>query len=343
MSSLEGIAAAPPSFSTEAVADAVDRQFGYRGDFRPLVSERDQNFSLLATDGTRFLVKVTSATEVAATTELQVSALRHIERFVHVIAPRVVPTLEGEAWGRIDAGGAGHRLRLLSWVEGEQLETLGVDADLAAAFGRALGRLDTALAGYDYEGANPVLLWDLQRVGELRSLLHCIDEEEVRARVEAAIDDFDHVVVPAQCGLRRQLIHADANPENVLVCNGNVGFIDFSDIVRAPRCFELGIAASYLRAEGDDPLMLVRPFVAGYQAVAALECAEVDVLFELVRARLATSITLLYWRLRDRPPSDEYRRKSLQLERNASHFLVALDTLGRERFLNEIKRLVLSD
>jgi len=343
MSLFEGIAAAPPSFSTEAVADAVERQFGYRGEYQALVSERDQNFCLLATDGARFLVKVTSATEAATTTELQASTLQHLEQSTDVIAPHVIATLDGEASGQIDVGGTSHRLRLLSWVNGKQLETLRVDVDLAGTFGRALAHLDTALAGCRYEGPNPALLWDLQRVGELRSLLQCIDEPEVRARVATAIDDFDRVVVPVQGGLPRQLIHADANPENVLMCNGRIGFIDFSDIVCAPRCFELGIAASYLRAEGDEPLRLVRPFVAGYHAVAALEGAEVDVLFDLVRARLATSITLLYWRLRDRPASDEYRRKSLLLESNAPHFLVTLDTLGRRKFLKEIRKLILFD
>ena len=104
--------------------------------------------------------------------------------------------------------------------------------------------------------------------------------------------------------------------------------------------FDLGIAASYLRRAGHDALALIRPLVAGYHAVAPLGPAEVDALFDLVRARLATSITLLYWRLRDRPESDDYRRKSLQTESNASHFLTALDSIGREKFIREISRLL---
>ena len=63
-------------------------------------------------------------------------------------------------------------------------------------------------------------------------------------------------------------------------------------------------------------------------------------LFDLVRARLATSITLLHWRLQDRPESDEYRRKSLQLESNASYFLAALDSIGRREFTKEINNII---
>jgi len=340
MGIVEGIAAAPPSFGIKTVADAVSLQFGQRGEFRPLVSERDQNFCLRTADGSQFLVKVTSAVEVAMTTALQVNALRYLEQHADVTAPRVITTLGGDAWGWIDDG-TSHRLRLLSWVDGEQLEVRGIDAALAGAFGRALGDLDNALAGFVYEGDNPVLLWDLQRVGELRSVLHCIDDAVVRASVEAAIDDFDEIVAPLEKGLPRQVIHADANPENVLACNGGIGFIDFSDMVRAPRCFEPAIAASYLRTDADDPLQLLRPFLAGYHAVAELEASEVELLFDLVRARLATSIALLYWRLQDRPADDEYRRKSLELESNASHFLAALDALGRDVFIKEFSNLLL--
>ena len=341
MGALEGIAAAPPSFDTDAVAVAVERQFGHRGEYQTLVSERDQNFRLLTADGGRFLVKVTSTAETTTTTEFQLGALRHLEVYADVIAPNVVPALDGNACGQIDDGEMHYRLRLLSWVEGEQLEVLGIDAARARAFGRALGHLDNALAEYRYDGENPVLLWDLQRTGELRSLLHSIDDTPIRASVVAAIDDFERIVMPRKEELSHQVIHADANPENVLARNGGIGFIDFGDIVRAPRCFEPGIAASYLRADGDDPLALLRPFLAGYHAVAELEPSEVDLLFDLVRARLATSITLLYWRLRDRPASDKYRRKSLALESNASHFLAALDAVGRESFTKEISNLLL--
>lgn len=340
MSALQGIAATPPSIRVDAVAGAVARQFGYRGDYRPLVSERDQNFCLLTGDGERLLVKVTSAAEAATATALQLGVLRHLERVPGIVVPRIVPTTGGNACGCIDDAGTRYRLRLLSWVDGEQLEQLGIDGTLAGAFGRALGHLDNALAGYVYEGENPVLLWDLQRIGELRPVLRCIDAGAIRARVESAIDDVEGAVLPLQEVLPRQVIHADANPDNVLASNGGIAFIDFGDIVTAPRCFEPGIAASYLRVGGDDPLALIRPFIAGYHAVAALRPAEVDVLFDVVRGRLATSIALLYWRLEGRPASDEYRRKSLESEGNASHFLAALDGVGRERFRSEINGLL---
>ena len=80
--------------------------------------------------------------------------------------------------------------------------------------------------------------------------------------------------------------------------------------------------------------------IAAYHAIAPLEDGEPPLLFDLIRARLATTITLLYWRLRDRQPGDDYRRKSIAVEKTATRFLVALDRLGRADFDRQIKSLL---
>lgn len=340
MEALAAITAAPPSIARNVIAAAVAEQFGLRGELYPLVSERDQNYRLEAPGGERYLVKVSSAVEAAATTALQVDVLRHLEDHGRVIAPRVVPARSGDACGAISDGEASLALRVLSWVPGPALESVGIDAGTAAALGAALARLDAALADYTHAGANPVLLWDLQRVGELRPLLEHIDDGGLRAAVTGAIDDFEHHVQPMRQRLPQQVIHADANPENIVLRGGHIGFIDFGDIVLAPRVFDLAIAASYLRPAGADPLTLLRPLVAAYDSVTPLDAAESGALFDLVRARLAASITLLFWRLDRRPDSDAYRKKSQRTERTASHFLEALDALGRERFTSEISQLL---
>ena len=242
-------------------------------------------------------------------------------------------------YGFIDSPQGRHRLRVVTWIDGQPLLAAGIDARRAADLGAALARLDNALQSYSHPGENPVLLWDLQRAGDLRPLLDVIDEAEVRQTVTRVVDDFEAHVVPA--GLPTQVIHGDANPENVLVTASGTGFIDFGDMVRAPRIFDVAIAAAYMRSDGDDPLAFIRPFIAGYHAVAPLDEWEAGLLFDLVRARLATTVTLLYWRLRDRPDADDYRRKSLQVEGTASRFLAALERLGRASFNKQIMGLLI--
>lgn len=339
MESLSAIAAQPPTCAPDAVAKAVAEQFGLVGNFAPLVSERDQNFRLSVPGGRRFVVKVTSLQEAPATSDFQLGALLHLEG-AGVDVPIVVRTLEGAMYGYIGTRDAPHRLRVVTWIDGESLLETGIDEARAARLGESLGRLDNALQGYSHPGENPVLLWDLQRAAELRPLVDVVDDRPVRRDIARVIDDFEANVEPVLTGLPVQAIHGDANPENILVTNGDIGFIDFGDMVRAPRIFDVAIAAAYLRSTDDDPLVFIRPFVAGYHAVAKLLNGETRLLFDLVRARLATTITLLHWRLRDRAADDDYRRKSLTVEHTASRFLAALDTLGRASFDSQINDLL---
>jgi Ser/Thr protein kinase RdoA (MazF antagonist) len=336
---LMAITAAAPTIDESVVMQAVHQQFGLQGECSSLVSERDQNFLLRTADARQFLVKVTSAVEEAATTDFQISALQHIENAGDVLAPRVVPTLRGDSSGQLRSDGNSHRLRVMTWVNGEQLENSHIDAALAERFGRALAELDRALQGYSHPGENPALLWDLHRVTELRDLLDAIRDPAVTVGVAKAIDDYENHVVPALPTLRAQVIHSDANPENVLVAGKRLGFIDFGDAIKAPLVFDVAIAASYMRVFDGDPTTLIEPFVAGYHAVLPLQEIENRLLFDLIRARLTTTITLLYWRLRTRPENDPYRQKALDLEGGAEKFLIALDSLGRSSFNNRISKL----
>jgi Ser/Thr protein kinase RdoA (MazF antagonist) len=77
--------------------------------------------------------------------------------------------------------------------------------------------------------------------------------------------------------------------------------------------------------------------LAGYCSVLPLCDDELVLLFDLVRARLATTITILYWRLDSRDEDDPYRQKALASEGGAIRFLNALNTLGRERFLQRLE------
>lgn len=329
---LIAISANAPAFSHVDVARAVENQFGLVGEYSALVSERDQNFELRAADGRRFVAKVTSGLEEAVATDFQIGALLHLEKVEGLIVPRVVHTLAGAASGEIADVDSTYRLRVVTWLDGEPLESRGLDMRSVRDAGSALAHLDKALADFSHPGENPVLLWDLQRVVELRELIDCIEDSSVREGVARAIDDFDGCVLPAMGELRSQVIHSDANPGNILLADDGIGFIDFGDMLKAPLVFDVAIAMSYLRSFDADPMQLMVPFVAAYHAVMPLDGTEADLLFDLVRARLATTVTLLYWRLGARAENDPYRQKALEIEGGAEEFLVLLDSLGRGEF-----------
>lgn len=336
---LQAIAAEPPALDVHRVAAATETQFGLTGRYSPLVSERDQNFRLETADGRRFVVKVVGLAESADATALQVGALEHLASLPQPLAPTVVRTLGGSPLGSIEADGASHALRVVTYLEGEPLVAWPMDSALATRFGSRLAALDAALAGFDYQGPNPALLWDLQRAAELVGLLDYIDEAAVRDSVAAAADDFTTRALPVLRMLDRQVIHGDPNPENAILTGERDdirGFIDFGDAVRAPRIVDVAIGAAYLRNETGDPLAHIAPFVAGYARQQPLGAVELELLFDLVRARAATTVTLLYWRLRARSAGDPYRRKLLAQEAGAAQFLIALGLCGRDAFRERI-------
>ena len=79
----------PPNFATEVVAAVVAENFNLLGDYTQLVSERDQNFRLRASDGQGFVVKVTGLIEDRIATDFQIAALSHFEESGFNYAPRV--------------------------------------------------------------------------------------------------------------------------------------------------------------------------------------------------------------------------------------------------------------
>ena len=332
------VAAAPPSIALEKIERAVYEQFGLRGDYTPLVSERDQNFHLRTAGSDQYVVKVTSALEPGIVSEFQIAALLHLQQTGHK-APRVIKTLVGTCFGNIREGDCDCMLRLVSYLPGKQLSSVIIDREMAYDFGTQLARLDAGLRSFSHPGDQPVLLWDLQRALELRELLVHIDDAQARCSVAEALDDFEAVVFPRLGELRTQVIHGDANPGNILIdpaSRRTTGFIDFGDMIQAPLVFDPAIAAAYLRGKDANPLELITPFLAGFSAATPLQDIETVLLFDLIRARLATTITLLFWRLGARHADDPYREKTLRDEAGAMRFLSTLNALGRADFSRQV-------
>ncbi len=332
------IAAPPPDFAEEPVLELLGRQYGLQGRLSPLVSERDQNFRLDTPDGKQFVVKIANSAEPFEITDFQVQALLRLDRQgCDVAVPKVLPTRDGNAITRIGSGTGQHRLRVVSYVPGLPLEGGSPDPRLAFDMGRSLALIDTALQGFTHPGEAQVLLWDMQRAAELRPLVTHVPEE-LQALVADCIDVFDTRAAPAFPTLRAQVIHNDLNPGNILVSHSDphfvAGVIDFGDMLKAPLVVDVAIAASYLRAT-DDGLATLSAFVAGFGNELPLDDRERGLLYDLVRTRLAATITILYWRAAARSADDPYLQKALE-ERGAERFLRHLSQLGRDGFTGSV-------
>ncbi len=334
---LAAIAVDPPEIPARKVADAVREQFGLEGEYRSLVSERDQNFKLSAEFG-QYVVKVVSGADSDELTEFQIAALQHLEEKSFTGVPRVIRTVSGASRGQIEHEGRHFSLRIVSWLDGQLLMDYDTPPKTACNLGEYLARLDRALEGFSHPGDSQVLLWDTQRAGELRPLLRHVEDDQTRRDLTLVIDAFDERVGPALQDMPSQVIHNDANNENVLIGpDGRVaGLIDFGDMLRAPRIVELSTAAAYVRVEGNDPLHLIEPLVRGYVSISPFPPQEMRLLYDLIRVRLAMTITLFFWRLSARDPADPYLEKLHDDGAEAVRFLRAFSGVGSDAFLSRV-------
>ena len=127
-------------------------------------------------------------------------------------------------------------------------------------------------------------------------------------------------------GLRYQLIHNDVNPQNVLVEPTGTwvaGIIDFGDTIRAPLVQELATACAYRISDCTRPLDAPIDIVRAYHAIHPLTERELDVMYDLIVARLIVIIAITRWRAGQHPENGAYilrnhRRARIGLERVAA-------------------------
>jgi Ser/Thr protein kinase RdoA (MazF antagonist) len=332
------IAETPPAFSPEAAVAVLRERYGLTAAVSALVSERDQNFRVRAENGKQFVLKIANAAEAAEVTDFQVQALLHVAAAIErdaipITTPKIVPTIDGESQFMMESIAGRHIARLVTFVSGDPLAERIASAGLARNMGAYLAHLGHALAGFAHAGSGQSLLWDMQQALSLRPLVTHIRGAELASAVSSALDEFATYVEPVLGSLRTQVIHSDFNPDNVLTVAGNAdkvaGVIDFGDMLRAPLIIDVGIGASYLRPPDGDPLRLVAEFVAGYHSVEPLELSEIDILFELIQARLCASIAILDWRATVRGSDDPYLEKLIRGEASAGRFLCRLRAVPR--------------
>lgn len=326
--------AAPPAVTVRDAERLVHRHYGDRVTAEPLVSERDRNFLLSDPDGGRSVLKIANAAEDRRFTECQIAVLRHLEKAAGQVVrvPAIVPTRDRRDFFMLDGEGGTHLARRVTWLAGEPVAEAGPAMPPARDLGVALAHLDRALADFTHSGQHPVLPWDLRRAPDLRVCLPLITDAGPRRLLVDVLDGFETRALPRFAALPAQVIHHDANPANILVHGGRIsGIIDFGDMLHAPRIAELAVAAAYLRATDGDPLTLTVPLVDGYRSVIRLEDAEIEVLPDLLMARLATTVLLLARRRRGEPAADAWLTANDTSEANALPFLSRLAAQGPER------------
>lgn len=311
------LSAASAPVPIEWAASLVRDRYARSGQLTPLSGERDANFLLRMMDGTedsprRYMLKVSHPLETRVVADFQTQALLHIAVEDPTLpVQRLVPTVDGKVSFEVRApDGARRVVRLFSYLPGLPMPRAHRSASQRANVARTLARLDRALSGLQHPAGALELPWDIQRADRVRSLLEHVTDPARRALAERALDDFVQRTKPALSGLRRQPIHNDFNLYNLLVDEHDhdriAGILDFGDMVQAPLIDDLAVAASYQIEEGGDALATITQFAAAYHAELPLQPAELDLLFDLIRARLVMVVAISGWRAARQPENASY-------------------------------------
>ena len=301
--------APPPRFSADEVATIAAALFGLEGRATDLGSERDQTF-LIDDGGAGGVLKISNLGEEAAVLELETEAILHVARVdpeLPVAHPRLA--LSDEYWPRYDGPDGPHYVRLFERLHGR---SGGPELDDRAlfAYGATHARLNLALRGFCHPAAGRKLLWHLGAAADLRPHVSAIVDISRRRLVENVLDRYAERVAPRWPLLRAQVVHGDLNLDNVLLDDEGLisGIADFGDIAFGAQVadFAVGVASLLRGRPADDVFRVARIAIDGYESRIPLEPLELDVLADLVAARLAAIVTISAWRVERYPENAAY-------------------------------------
>lgn len=333
---------APPVSEAEA-RSLAQGYFGIDGYVRTLGGERDRNFHLRDQAGREFVIKVAHPDEDPQAIDLQSRALQHIAaRAPDLPVPRLIPPLSQSAiaatWSK--PGERPRLVRVLTYLPGQALASSELTSAQCRQIGSGLATLDRVLQDFVHLSEKRALLWDLQNAARVRNLLSAVTDLGHRKLAHKCLDNFETHVVPELPRLRRQVIHNDFNPHNVLKeSTGKIsGIIDFGDMVMAPLVQDFAVAAAYHVAASRDPLANVGAMAAAYQAGNPLEEKEIELLPDLLGTRLVLSVAIGSWRAALHPENAGYLLRNVPKAWNS---LAGLDSISRSEAQSILKKAFL--
>ena len=278
--------------------------FGISGDYRALLSERDQNYRITAADGSCSVIKISNALDAEDIIDFQVRALRHIEsRDSDLPVPRVIVHRNGKLYDTVTfPNGDRHIVHMLSYLQGVPMSETDADDKLTRRnLGMLMARVDLALHGFFHRAADHDHPWNIDKSSRFASYTKYIDATDDRKMVEDVFDYTARHVLPRVRKLRHQVIHHDAHNDNVLLDPDDptqiAGLIDFGDLTFGSIAAELAVACDSIRNKSTNQLDEMCDIVAGFDAVLPLTEDEIDLIYDLVLARIALTATIAAARL----------------------------------------------
>ncbi|MGA0913751.1 MAG: aminotransferase class III-fold pyridoxal phosphate-dependent enzyme [Candidatus Nanopelagicaceae bacterium] len=280
--------------SIDAASALLKEHWNREGIVSALNGERDLNFKV---DGqASFIFKVyQDSEEKRALLTLENRALEHLhagKNSDNGIVPRSISSISGETLVSTN----GLLLRLLTWIDGPMWgEIESHSSKDHHNLGRMIALIDKSLANLSMSEAEVSLssrsfIWNMLQAPALLGWSDKIQEVEVRHLVEKLISKEAAHSLSVLTTLPRQLIHNDANEWNIVSGKSSLGLIDFGDLIHAPRIVGVAVASAYLAMQSENPAIEICDLLRGYHSIYPLTSEELELLYDLMRVRIATSI-----------------------------------------------------
>ena len=322
--------AEPPRFTADEAGQLADRLFGVAGTAVALGSERDQAFLIDDGRGGGGVLKISNSGEDPAVLDLETEAIMHVARVDPSLpVARPLPAVAGGS-EPYRPKSDGHFVRLFERAHGRSAgPELADDAVFACAETHA--RLNLALRSFFHPAAGRYLLWDLKHAAGLRPLLASVGDDGRRRLLERVLDRYEERVLPRWPHLRAQVVHGDFNLDNLLFDeDGRItAIVDFGDTAHTAQAADFAVGlASILRGRPEEDLFRVaRIAVDGYALRIPFDSHELEVLGDLVTARLCTIVAISAWRVARYPENSDYIQA---WDEDSWHLLELFDRIGAD-------------
>ena len=277
----------------------VEKHWGVKSKLSSLDGEFDLNFLVSSNDDdNHFVLKIMREDCLQDFVDMQIQALNQLKLKVPEIPfPEIVDTLSGKKFIQcIDASGNNRFLWLIKKLPGQKYANYKrKNLNLIKELGQMIAQCDSALRSFEHSFLDRDLKWNLVEASWIENYVDLIEGPKRKIIIENVINDYKNILPKLQ-DQPFQAIHGDINDHNILVdgCLNEQprisGILDFGDMCLCPRVCNLAIAGAYIVLDHEKPEAALTSLIHGYNINSPFKSDELDLIWPLLRMRLAVSV-----------------------------------------------------
>ena len=308
---------------------------------KPLPSDRDQNFLLYQDNKPVYILKISHPAETFNVLDMQHKAIQHIYLMdAELQLPKEIKNIEGVYISSYKYHEIKYYIRLVEYIPGNLMKDLSRhDKSFINMLGTFLGRISSALQGFEYKDSIRRFPWDISQTDFLYENIHNIDSNDKQMIIKHILNEYENKIKAIKHDLPIAIIHNDANDHNIIINNDNVpyGIIDFGDIIKTFRVCEPAICIAYLLLDRDDSIQIIAEFLNAYQSIYPLTKLEINMIIYFICLRLCVSVTMAAYRKKIFP-DNKYIRVT---ENQAWDFLIKIQQVDLQLWSDQIMKKVM--